>query len=108
MFVSSFKRLWILLISPQKAWKMVSAETFPKRTYLTGFFYPLVALSCITSFVNPFISGDDIRLKTKVTTGAVLFLITFLSTILGFFISAKLLDKIYQKWFNQNPGKYKA
>lgn len=108
MLVSSFKRLWVLLISPQKAWKMVSQESFSKKTYLTGFFYPLVALSCITSFVNPFISGEDAGLRAKATGGFEMFIITFISTIIGYFISANLLNKIFRKWFGQNPGKFKA
>jgi hypothetical protein len=107
MFKTLFTRLWLLLSSPSKAWKIVSEEPFDKKNYLSGFFYPLVGLASFTAFINPFISGD-LSYREKLTEGLQMFIMAFGSAILGFFIAARLLDRIYIRWYGQPSGKEKA
>jgi len=95
------------LISPAKAWKVLSEEPYENKPYLSGFFYPLVGLASLTAFINPFISSD-LAMKEKLTEGIQMFIVTFGSAFFGFFIAARLLDWIFVRWFDQPGGKEKA
>jgi len=97
-------RLWQFLRFPANAWKMVSEETDTNKTFLSEFFYPLIGLAALTAFVSAFIDGD-LTFREKLTEGIQLFVVSFGSAFIGLFMSAKILDWMYVRWFEQ-PSDY--
>lgn len=104
---SLFIRLWMLLSAPQKAWKAITEEPLENKPYLSGFFYPLLGLSSLTAFINPFLSGD-LAFKESLSEGIMSFVVTFSSAFFGLFIAARILDWVFMRWFNQPKGIEKA
>jgi len=104
---SLFSRIWLVLTSPQKAWKVISDEGIGDKTYLSNYFYPLVGLTSLTAFISPFFFVDT-TFKENLTTGMMSFAVAFSSVFFGYYASARILERIYIKVFNINQGLSKV
>lgn len=107
MFKKMFKRLWDLLSTPAKAWKVISIEESKGKPYLKEFFYPLIGFASITSFINPFIKGG-LTINQMAWNGIQSALVVFGSGFFGFMLASRLLDWIFVRWFDQKPDLKKA
>lgn len=104
---SLFSRLWLVLTSPQKAWKVISDEGTDDKNYLSSYFYPLIGLTSLTAFISPFIFNDA-TFKDNLTTGMMSFAVAFSSVFFGYYASARVLERIYIKVFNIDQGLSKV
>jgi len=103
------KRVWGLLVSPSKSWDTISQETDVEKKYLTHYFYPLIALVAFTAFLNPFIKGyEEKELKDVLFVGLRFLIVSLTSGVLGFFLTAKVLDYGFVRWFRMKSDSRRA
>lgn len=98
MYKNLFIRLWQVVRYPANAWKEVSETPDAKKTYLSDFFYPLVGLASFAAFVSCFFDGD-LTFKQQLTQGIQLFVVSFVALFGGFFLSSRVLDWAFVRWF---------
>jgi len=102
MFNNLFCRVWEILTSPSKTWDKIAQESEEDKRYLTRYFYPLICLVAFTAFLNPFLSGyEALETKAILLIGIQYFIVSFVSSFLGFFLTAKMLDYGFVRWFDQ-------
>lgn len=91
-------RLWLVVRYPANAWKEVLETSDTKKTYLSDFFYPLMALSSLAAFISCFFDGDVV-FKQRLSEGIQLFIVSFAALFGGFFLSSRVLDQVFVRWF---------
>lgn len=107
MYKNLFIQLWRVIRFPANAWKEAADTPETKKSYLTEFFYPLVGLASFAAFVNCFFDGD-LTLKQQLIHGIQQFVVSFCSLFAGLFLSAKVLDWAFIRWFGQSSHFGKA
>ncbi|MDD4922646.1 MAG: Yip1 family protein [Bacteroidales bacterium] len=109
MYKNLFKRVWEILTSPSKTWDHIAQNPEDEKKYLSNYFYPLIGLAAFTAFLNPFISGyDDLEFKATLSVGIQFFIVSFASGFFGFFITAKVLNESFVRWFGISSDKRKT
>jgi len=100
MYKNLFERIWGILVSPSKTWDTIAQDPDDKKKYLTSYFYPLITLVAVTAFLNPFIKGyEELEWKAILLVGLRFFIVSFVSSLLGFFLTAKVLNYSFVRWF---------
>jgi hypothetical protein len=69
-----------------------------KKTYQTEYFYPLAGMAALTAFISAFFDGD-LTFKQQLSEGIQLFILSFGSILLGLFLAAWVLDKLFVRLF---------
>ena len=104
-----FKRVWEILVAPSKTWDSISQNSEDKKKYLTRYFYPLIVAVAFTAFLNPFIKGyEDLEFKDILLVGLRFFIVSLASGVLGFFLTAKVLDYSFVRWFHMKSDRRRA
>jgi hypothetical protein len=98
MYKNLFIRLWQVVRYPANVWKDVSETTDTKKSYLSEFFYPLVGLASFAAFISCFF-GSDLAFKQQIMRGVQLFAVSFGSLFAGFFLSSRVLNWAFVRWF---------
>ncbi|HEY5500133.1 MAG TPA: Yip1 family protein, partial [Bacteroidales bacterium] len=100
MYKNLFERIWGILVSPSKTWDIIAQDPDNKKKYLTSYFYPLITLVAVTAFLNPFIKGyEELEWKATLLVGLRFFIVSFVSSLIGFFLTAKVLNYSFVRWF---------
>jgi hypothetical protein len=109
MYKFLFKRVWGILVSPSKSWDKIAQDPEDRKRYLSYYFYPLITLAAITAFLNPFINGyENLEFRALSVVGLRFFVVSFASGFLGFFLTAKILDYSFVRWFGMESNSRKA
>ncbi len=98
MYKNLFIHLWRVNRYPANVWKEAVDSPDTKKSYLSDFFYPLVGLASFAAFISCFFDGD-LTFKQQVTQGIQLFVISFAALFGGFFLSARVLNWAFVRWF---------
>jgi len=104
MYKNLFTHLWHVVRYPATIWNEATDSTDAQKKHLTDFFYPLVGLASFAAFISCFFDGD-LTFKQQVTQGIQHFIVSFVSLFGGLFLSAKLLDWSFVRWFAQ-PSRF--
>mgnify|MGYP000888753617 CR=1 FL=1 len=98
MYRQLFRRLWQVLRFPAPFWASVAEVGDDKKTYQTEYFYPLAGMAALTAFISAFFDGD-LTFKQQLSEGIQLFILSFGSILLGLFLAAWVLDKLFVRLF---------
>lgn len=98
MYRQLFRRLWQVLRFPAPFWDSVAEVGDDKKTYQTEYFYPLAGMAALTAFISAFFDGD-LTFKQQLSEGIQLFILSFGSILLGLFLAAWVLDKLFVRLF---------
>ena len=95
-----FKRLFLLITSPKKAWVEISCES-PRCDVTGSFVYPLIALCGLVVLIGKIISTGIERMTFH---SAAMDICSYcISLFGGFFLAAWILDTLRQKYFKHAP-----
>jgi len=109
MYNNLFKRVWDILVLPSKTWDKIAQNPEDEKKYLSGYFYPLIGLAAFTAFLNPFISGyEELDFRATLPVGIQFFIVSFASGFFGFFITSKVLNYSFVRWFGIPSDHRKA
>jgi len=109
MYKNLFERIWGILVSPSKTWDKIAQDPNNKKKYLTSYFYPLITLVAVTAFLNPFIKGyEELEWKATLLVGLRFCIVSFVSSLIGFFLTAKALNYSFVRWFGIKPDGRKS
>lgn len=98
MYRQLFRRLWQVLRFPAPFWDSVAEVGDDKKTYQAEYFYPLAGMAALTAFISAFFDGD-LTFKQQLSEGIQLFILSFGSILLGLFLAAWVLDKLFVRLF---------
>ena len=90
-----FKRLFLLITSPKKAWVEISSES-PRRDVMGTFVYPLIALCGLAVLLGK-LMGDGVK-RLTFHTAAIDICSYCVALFGGFFLASWLLDILKQKF----------
>lgn len=107
MYKNLFIHLWHVVRYPATIWKEAVDSTDAQKKHLSDFFYPLVGLASFAAFISCFFDGD-LAFKQQLSQGIQQFIVSFGSLFAGLFLSAKLLDVAFVRWFGQASRPNKA
>ena len=65
---------------------------------MTDFFYPLVGLASFAAFISCFFDGD-LMVRQQMVQGMQLFVVSFVALFGGFFLTSRVLDWAFVRWF---------
>lgn len=109
MYKNLFKRVWDILVSPSRTWDKIAQTSEDEKKYLANYFYPLIGLAAFTAFLSPFIKGyENLDFRATLTVGIQFFIVSFASGFFGFFITARLLNYSFVRWFGLSADMNKA
>lgn len=97
MFKDIFLTIFSLITSPGATWQKLSEREEDHHSFLNRFMYPLIGLTALAAFVGFFFGRKhfDLQLAIKETTTVLV------TSFVGFFIAAFLLDEVLQRFFNK-------
>lgn len=98
MYKNLFILLWRIIRFPADVWKEIAETPETKKSYLSDFFYPLVGLASFAAFISCFFDGD-LLFKQQLTQAIQLFVVSFAALFGGFFLSSRVLNWAFVRWF---------
>lgn len=109
MYRNLFSCVWNILVTPSKTWDEIALENEADKKYLNNYFYPLIGLVAITAFLNPFIMRyEELGFSSTLSVGIQFFIVSFVSSFFGLFVSSKALDYCSVRWFGMASDVHKA
>lgn len=91
MYKLFFKRFWLILVSPSKAWNLIAEdkkETFNHRKY---YFFPMIMLASVMVFLKPLIETDEI-LPVDLLNGLRNLVLLFVSYLIAYLSAPPIMD----------------
>lgn len=86
--------LIMLVVQPKKAWEAIVERNESRDEYLTQFFYPLIGLCTLASFVGVFFHNETGNLENALKEST----ITITSLFAGFFLASFAIRQFSHKW----------
>ena len=87
-------RIFRLIESPRATWKEIEEEEASAKEIQNNFFYPLVIIVALATFLGALINGKPIEYMLKETV------VVLTSTVAGYFIAVILLNEIISRLFD--------
>lgn len=86
--------LILLVVQPKKAWELIVERNESRDEYLAQFFYPLIGLCTLASFVGAFFHKGTNCLENALKEST----ITITSLFAGYFVAAFAIRQFSNKW----------
>lgn len=87
--------------SPIPSWKkLAEKDTSNANEFLSRFFYPLLGLATLTTFVGILWNRKGFELEYALKSAS----LTFITLFAAFFLSSRILNKIFVRYFKQQDN----
>jgi hypothetical protein len=88
------ERAKAILLTPQKEWPVIEAESATVASLYTGYIIPLAAIPAVASFIGLSVFGFGGILRVPFGIGLEAALIRYVATLVGVFILALIIDAL--------------
>ena len=92
--MSLVERAKAILLTPQKEWPVIEAESATTASLYTGYIIPLAAVPAVASFIGMSIFGFGGILRVPIGTGITGAVVRYLATLAGVYVLALIIDAL--------------
>jgi hypothetical protein len=102
MYKDIFRWVVLIISQPARAWELLSEKEEKGEEFLTRFVYPLIGLLTVVAFLGILFTRKefDVELALKASIR------TFVAGFAGFFLSAWLLNEIWNGYFKREKNSH--
>ncbi len=92
--MSLIDRAKAILLTPQKEWPVIEAESTSVAALYTGYIIPLAAIPAVASFIGLSVFGFGGILRVPMGMGITGAIVRFVGTLIGVYILALIIDAL--------------